>query len=466
MFPIAVTKTYLKIFIGFWIINVLTFFGTDGVAYWFNLRPDYGLQEYRDNPYKRYAVRSLNETARFVIQFDLEYLRTTIPRIPDWIYERIFVIDPDGVELRGRETNAVMDEVLSHLSADTPFHILNLEDQTYAGQYIVLRDGQYIRVISFSTPASARKNFWLFYIRNNWDFFVLSMLISGVACFFLAMYLSKGIRTLQEGIREIGKGDLSVRIAPQLGNRRDEIGELGREFDDMTSRLEKSMLEQKRLIKDVSHELRSPLARLQFALGLAQQRSNGVVKNELEKVREAADYLGNIISTILAFPTNESESWELTDVVDIKAMLEGLSVDYQAEAAAKKITVQFHSDLEEALVATYGTTLTGVFENVINNAVHYTLNDTVVEIDLAVNKNTYVVAVRDHGLGVDEKELLNIFEPFYRTDEARDRASGGYGLGLSIAQRTVALHRGSIKAQNAPGGGLVVTVVLPKGDFD
>lgn len=443
----------------------MTFFGTDGVAYWFDLRPDYGLYEYRNNPFDRYAVRSLNETTRFAIAFDLDDMRRIAPKVDDWVFERIFLIDPDGKELRGRTIPPEIAQVLTHLSVDTPFHLLSQQDQTYAGRYVLLRDGD-LRIVSFSTPASSRKNFWFYYVRENWSFFVVSMLISGIACLFLSMYLSKGFRTLQDAIRNVGKGDLSVRVAPYFTKRRDEIGELSREFDDMTARLEKSMLEQKRLIKDVSHELRSPLARLQFALGLARQRSNGVVQAELEKIGEAADYLNNIISTILAFPTNESETWELNDVVDIKVLLETLAADYQSEAADKQVKIEFVSSLDEALVSTYGTTLNGVFENIINNAVHHTLNDTTIKIELTVDQSNYVVAVRDHGPGVDDSELANIFEPFYRTDEARDRASGGYGLGLNIAQRTVALHKGSIVAQNAATGGLVVKVILQRGEFD
>ena len=445
---------------------MLAFFGTDGVVYWFNLRPGLGLSEYRDNPIDRYAVRSLNDSIRFAILFDLDDLERIVPRIDDWVFERIYLVDEDGNDLRGRPITPEVQQVLSSLTIESPFHLLNVEDQTYAGRYVVLRDGGILRVVSFSTPASARRNFWLFYISNNQEYFIISMLICGVACFFLAMYLSKGIRTLQGAIREVGKGDLSVRIAPRLSNRRDEIGQLAVDFDNMTARLEQSMIEQKRLIKDVSHELRSPLARLQFALGIAQQRSNGSVDAELEKIREAADYLNNIISTILAFPTTEAETWELNDTVDIKILLETLVGDYQEEAKSKSVTIQMQTNVDEALVATYGNTLTGVFENVINNALHYTLPNTVITLQVLEENGNYVVSIQDQGPGVNEAELANIFEPFYRTDEARDRASGGYGLGLSIAQRTVALHKGSIVARNNLGGGLIVRITLPRGHYD
>lgn len=460
------TRIYIKIFFSFWLVYVLAFFGTDGVVYWFNLRPGLGLSEYRDNPNDRYAVRSLNDTIRFAILFDSDDIRRIVSRAEDWVFERIYLVDENGKDLRGRPIIPEVQQVLNSLSIESPFHLLNETDQTYAGRYIVLRDGGILRVVSFSTPAYSRRNFWLFYIQNNRQYFIISILILGVACFFLAMYLSKGIRTLQGAIREVGKGDLSVRVAPRFSNRRDEIGQLALDFDNMTTRLEQSMNEQKRLIKDVSHELRSPLARLQFALGIAQQRSNGSVDAELEKIREAADYLNNIISTILAFPTTEAETWELNDTVDLKVLLETLAEDYQEEAKSKSVTIQLQCDVDEALVATYGNTLTGVFENVINNALHYTLPNTTISILVQVENDSYVVSIHDQGPGVNEAELANIFEPFYRTDEARDRASGGYGLGLSIAQRTVALHRGSIVARNDVDGGLVVRITLPCGHYE
>ncbi|MEX1032954.1 MAG: ATP-binding protein, partial [Cellvibrionaceae bacterium] len=118
------------------------------------------------------------------------------------------------------------------------------------------------------------------------------------------------------------------------------------------------------------------------------------------------------------------------------------------------------------LVATYSNTLIGVFENVLGNALHYTRPNTTISITLRQRNDNYIVAIADQGPGVREEHLKDIFEPFYRTDEARDRASGGYGLGLSIAQRTVQLHGGTITAHNHPEGGLVVEVILPRTDFE
>jgi signal transduction histidine kinase len=238
---------------------------------------------------------------------------------------------------------------------------------------------------------------------------------------------------------------------------------LGRDFDHMTARLEKAMQEQKRLIKDVSHELRSPLARLQIALALAQQRSKGVVDKELGRIKQAADYLNDIITDILTLPVQNNEHWELSDVLDLVSLVQTLVDNYDEQAREKSVTIRFECALEEALVATHGNMLVGVFENILRNALLYTPIDSAIHIQLCTEENTgnYQVSITDQGPGVDEESLKDIFEPFFRTDQARARESGGYGLGLAIAQRSVSLHHGSIRAENHPTGGLTLVVSLP-----
>jgi two-component system sensor histidine kinase CpxA len=252
-------------------------------------------------------------------------------------------------------------------------------------------------------------------------------------------------------------------VSKYFTGRKDEIASLGHDFDHMTARLEKAMLEQKRLIKDVSHELRTPLARLQFALALAQQRSGGTVDNELDKIKQAADYLGNIITEILSLPVNDQQSWQLDDTLDLLALLKSINEDYEQMASEKSITVKLTSNCNEALVATYGNMLVGVFENILRNAIHYTPENGNIDIRLSHNSdgNIFSVMIADSGIGVPQELLQDIFQPFFRTDSARDRESGGHGLGLAIAHRSVTLHYGKIMAENKDEGGLKITVEIP-----
>lgn len=460
------TKFYIKIFIGFWLINILTILLHNVWAHWFDLGPANALLRYQDNPYDRFAVRGINSMVDAIIHWDLSVVRNGVSTGPEYIYADRYVVDDYGNDLRGREIPPKVQEILDRVNAQTPFYKTSEEERSYAGRYILLPDGNGLKIVSFATPFSGRRVLWQLYLIRNWQFFLISILISGVACFIFAHHMSRDFNALRRATRDIAKGDLSVRLSPKFGRRKDEIAELGHDFDDMTTRLETSMQEQKRLIKDVSHELRSPLARLQFALGIVQQRSNDDVKEELEKARSAADYLNDIITTILSFPTSEADTWELNDAIDIHAALEMLTNSFQEEAAQKGIVIETEYEVEEALVATYSNTLIGVFENIIRNAIHYSGKNTTILIKLAQSGGNYVVTVTDQGPGVDEAELADIFQPFYRTDKARGRDSGGYGLGLSIAQRTVELHKGQITAFNNPERcGLIVKITLPRGDY-
>ncbi|MCW8193316.1 HAMP domain-containing protein [Proteobacteria bacterium 005FR1] len=460
------TKIYIKIFIGFWAINIMTVLGHNAYVHWVN--PDAEsrlLAQYEDSPYDRFAVRGLNKTIDTVMHYNLSGLRRSIPQVDEWIFRRVFIVDELGNDLRGREISPIISEILGMIGPNNPYYITSEQGQSYAARYILLPDGNGLRIVSFSTPFHGRYVQWRLYLRSNWVLYLISLLISGTACLIFARHMSRDFHALQQATKDIAKGDLSVRVAPRFADRKDEIAELSRDFDNMTARLDKSMREQKRLIKDVSHELRSPLARLQFALGIAQQRSNESAQAELEKARNAADYLNDIITTILSFPTNDTEVWDLDDVVDINSMLESLCRDLTDQAEQKDVRITFDSSVPDALVATYSNTLVGVFENILGNALHYTHPNTTVAMSVQTEGDYYLIAVRDQGPGVKDEQLKDIFEPFYRTDEARDRASGGYGLGLSIAQRTVQLHGGTIMAHNHPQGGLVVEVRLPMGDF-
>jgi len=386
--------------------------------------------------------------------------------MPSWSTRYFYIVNEDGEDLLGRALPSGVEELLPRLTSIKPYGRHIDEQQRIFGRYLSLNDGKRIKVITVSSAkdgTSGADVIWQLFIRNIWPLLLVSILICGVACFFLARHFARGVNTLQKATQRIANGDLSVRVSQQFKGRRDEIAELGRDFDHMTERLEKAMLEQKRLIKDVSHELRSPLARLQVALGLAQQRSGGRVDKELDRIKKAADYLGDVISDILALPVHDNGGWELDDTLDLHSLLTTLMDNYRGEAEAKGVRLRLDTNLEEALVPTYGNMLVGVFENVLRNAIHYTGNDTEIVLKLFtdVKNNRHCVEVCDQGPGVPEESLVDIFQPFYRTDEDRNRESGGYGLGLAIAQRSVALHKGSITAHNMESGGLCLQVCLP-----
>lgn len=460
------TRLYLKIFLTFWLITATIIVGTNVVVHWFDMTPDGSLQSshltHDDEP----AKRLLFQMAGSVINRNAADIRKDIRALPAWSSPFIFALDDNNQDVLNRSLPPGVLMLAEQLNAKHPYDKIQDRNRKLFGRHITLNDGDVIKLVTISDGLDEgpdRDIIWELFINNIWPLLLVSILVSGSACFLLARHFTSSIKRLQETIQKVSKGDLSARVSKHFSGRKDEIASLGHNFDQMTARLEKAMLEQKRLIKDVSHELRTPLARLQFALALAQQRSHGTVDNELEKIKQAADYLGNIITEILSLPVHEQQGWQLDDTLDLVALLNNIVENYEQMASEKNISIKFISYYDEALVATHGNMLVGVFENILRNAIHYTPHSGNIDIRLTrkADENAFAVVIADSGTGVPQASLNDIFQPFFRTDSARDRESGGHGLGLAIAHRSVTLHYGKIWAENKTSGGLKITVEIP-----
>jgi signal transduction histidine kinase len=460
------TRLYLKIFFTFWLITVAIIIGTNIVVHWFDMAPDGKLQHNsatnEDDPAKRLLFQMVGNAVNRNTQQLIQDLRA----MPAWSTRFVYVIDKKNHDLLERPLPPGVMFLAPRLTYKHPFDKVQDRNRKLFGRYITLNDGNSVKLITISAGRDAgqdRDIIWELFLDNIWPLLLVSILVSGSACFFLARHFTRSINTLQKATHQIARGDLSVRISEQFHGRKDEIAALGRDFDHMTERLEKSMQEQKRLIKDVSHELRTPLARLQIALALARQRSNGLVDNELDKIKLAADYLNEIITEILTLPVQGQDSWVLDDTVDLVSLLQMLIENYQQDANEKHVILRLQCYLEEALVSTHGNMLVGVFENTLRNALLYTPEHS--EIIILLNQTgdgeCFRIDIQDQGPGVPEDALEDIFQPFFRTDQARARESGGYGLGLAIAQRSISLHKGRIWAENRSEGGLSLCMTLP-----
>jgi signal transduction histidine kinase len=293
---------------------------------------------------------------------------------------------------------------------------------------------------------------------------LIAIAASAAVCLLLARYLVAPVDRLRLATRQLAGGDLNVRVLPALKGRKDDLGLLAQDLDAMAERLRQLLEGKQQLLRDVSHELRSPLARLQLALSLAR-RDPGAGERHLARAGLEADRLEQLIARTLQLVRLERPLQELERTeVDIGELLRSIASEVAIEADAQGCTVlvQAHNALH---LAADHELLRSAFENVIRNAVRYSPVGSGVNIIARRSGGAggdIEVVVRDEGPGVPEKDLALIFEPFYRVDAAREhRSAGGEGLGLAIAARAIAVHGGTIRAANADGGGLIVTLSLP-----
>lgn len=290
---------------------------------------------------------------------------------------------------------------------------------------------------------------------------LLVLLVSSTICYLLTLQLTRPILRLRETSRQISDGNLQARVPPGVEARGDEFGDLARDFNTMAERIENLLSSQRQLISDVSHELRSPLTRMQLAVDLVRKR--GGDDPALSRMQADLERLEHLIARLLTLARVEAGAaaakWER---IDLTSLLTEVAADAQLEARERNCTVVFR-EANGCTVMGDEHLLRSALENVVRNAVYYTSPGTEVLITLApaADAGMMVLEVSDQGPGVPESELQNIFRPFYRVEQARDQQSGGAGLGLAIASRVIQLHRGTIAASNRPTGGLQVTIQLP-----
>lgn len=283
---------------------------------------------------------------------------------------------------------------------------------------------------------------------------------AGLGCYALALYLTSPVAKVRSATQKFAAGDLQTRVGGSVGKRRDELSNLARDFDEMAERIESLITAEKRLTQDISHELRSPLARLNVALELARSRANPETESLLNRIETESLRLNEMIARLLTLSKLETNSngFEKREV-NLTKLFEQVAADADFEAQANDKSVKI---LQKADVKILGneSLLRSAIENVLRNAVRYTKENTGVEISLEKRDKNAIINVRDFGAGVPETEIEKLFRPFYRVNAARDRKSGGIGLGLAIAERAVHAHQGKIKARNLENG-LLVEIILP-----
>jgi signal transduction histidine kinase len=291
------------------------------------------------------------------------------------------------------------------------------------------------------------------------------LVVAGLVCLWLARYITSPVTKLRETARQLAEGNLGARVGSAATRRRDELADLSRDFDNMAERIEALMSSQRRLISDISHELRSPLARLGVALGLAWRNATPEIEGSLERIERETDRLNELIGVLLRLARLESGAEQTNgETVNLEGLVQEVAADANFEAQSRNVFVRILRSEPCAIVGIQGA-LRSALENVVRNAVNYTAQGSEVEVRLDRIRDSgqdfATIQVRDHGEGVPEQFLESIFKPFYRVADARDRSSGGTGLGLTITEKIVHLHGGKVRAWNSEHGGLVIELRLP-----
>ena len=316
---------------------------------------------------------------------------------------------------------------------------------------------------SMVARAAEDGRYWFFFLeprRRVGSWFLLPehlfVIAAGVLlCYWLAWHLTRPVRRLQKAVERFGRGDLSARAG---STRRDELGQLARAFDRMAGRIETLLTAERRLLLDISHELRSPLARLGVAVELARSGDN--LESALNRIQKESDRLNALVVQLLQVTRAEGDPASLrSEPVRLDKLVQQLVDDSSIEASAHGCELKYDR-CEPATVTGDPELLRRAVENAIRNAIRYAPRETAVEVSLAQRNGKVVVNVRDRGPGVPEEALPRIFDPFYRVETDRARSSGGIGLGLSIARRAIELTNGSIHAHNVHPG-LEVEIELP-----
>ncbi|MCW7753875.1 ATP-binding protein [Desulfobotulus sp. H1] len=282
-----------------------------------------------------------------------------------------------------------------------------------------------------------------------------SILLAVILCWAIARHITGPIARLRSATRTVAEGNLSVRVAPYMGKRQDELGLLARDFDTMTGRMADLLDARDRLLRDISHELRSPLARMAVALELA--RKGGGDPGALVRMEMEMERLNTMIGEILTLARLSSGDGGgvVCASLDFSKLVMDVVADADFEAQGQNRSVIFSG--EEGLVMEGSSTLLHrAVENVVRNALRYTPEEGEVRVSLTLEGREAVLRVTDPGPGVPDEEIPRLFEPFYRVHDDRDRRTGGVGLGLAITGQALRRHGGSVGAYNMDNGFCVV----------
>ncbi|MGD9006289.1 MAG: ATP-binding protein [Desulfobacteraceae bacterium] len=392
-----------------------------------------------------------------------EELTRFLNRLREITSFELYLLNSKGVGLNASNLPGGADVLMQKtLSTDT-VQIANLATQPLVAKKLMGTDK---RAYVFMMQMPHGMNHFAAEMSHTFILRILAALLaSGVVCLLMTRYLTAPIRKLKSAVRHLAQGDLHVRVAESLGRRKDEIAALGRDFDAMAGRIESLMKAQERLFREIAHELRSPLTRLNVALEICRKHTNENTHRFLDRIATETDNLSLLITQLLTLSRLDNADLTLQrKPVVLENLIGRIAQDASFEGETRDCAVVFECR-DRCTLPADGNLLRSAIENVIRNALRFTPNGTQVEVSQSIQRNKNgtkaVLSVRDYGPGVPPGNLQNLFKPFFRADDVKVRTSESAGLGLAIAMRAVHMHNGLITARNADDGGLIVEIRLP-----
>lgn len=446
---------FLRIFLSFWVAQAL--FVVLAILVTLAFRP-------RSSTWEALRTTAMNEAVTAYEEGGRKSLSDYLENLDHTQHVRAFLFDEHGVELTGRGAPDWAMRVAAG-GPRSPHDGFLFPAPPAPRDSRASSDGKHHYTIVLGLPPGPR----VFFGPRGMPVpgLIIAIISSGLVVYLLSWFLTKPIVRLRTATRQLAAGDLTARIGAPAGSRRDEVAGLMRDFDAMAERLELLVKAQSRLLNDISHELRSPLARLSVALGLARQRAGVESVDMLDRIELEVSRLNELIGRILTLARLEDGEQRVPHTpVPLGELVASVAEDAEFEAQERNCHV--HTLIPEGKWAVSGndSLLHSAVENVVRNAIRYTREGTSVEVELSGEKTPSgkmeaVLKVSDSGPGVPNDALSKLFVPFYRLDDARERLTGGVGLGLAITERAVRFHGGKVSASNRPQGGLVVEIRLP-----
>ncbi len=443
-------RLFWKLFLWFW-LTMLSMMAAMVIAVAITVNPSDFLSERRE------LFRELEIVSRKVERMASGWAPHT--PFPQFSGSYFYLFDPAG-EVMGRR--AIPDELMS---AYDRTHDRTEPTITFRSGVVVVGPRKVwigrVPYDLFLTKEMPRLVHWRVtkVLSQQWHLVIIALAVSFLLCIMLARYLVVPIRRLQITSRKLAKGELSARVEATVRQRGDELGEFARDFDHMAEQLETLINNKEILLRNVSHELRSPLTRLQISLALARRKTpeaeaeHGRIEREIERLDE-------LIGEIIRFSRiQHGLSKVACEQVNLEQLIKELVDDGNFEAQAQNKGVDLIKSQPVEIVGVRDW-LSSAAENIIRNAIRFTPQGSNVEVTLEQFRRNVIIKVRDKGPGVPEEVLESMFEPFFRVDETRGKENDGFGLGTAIAMGAIANHDGSICARNAHPG-LEVTIRIP-----